>query len=218
MKDIELYNFINDNDLDAIEGVLTTVNSEFGEKEEFKKNFYIIVGLLNEYFRQNNCNDKLDFFLSDIATINYLKDKDLVSFLMSIINVDNKFDLDFNYELEDIKLLLETSKAYLNTKRSNYRVLDNNFLSILIDLYANCCSEINPEIKQLFFLVLYNNYSNMQIEDLDYFELELTKIYYNFISNPIYQNLDLSNLEDAYKEITKYLGNYLNISVKGKVK
>ena len=39
MKDIELYNFINDNDLDAIEGVLTTVNSEFGEKEEFKKNF-----------------------------------------------------------------------------------------------------------------------------------------------------------------------------------
>ena len=97
-------------------------------------------------------------------------------------------------------------------------MLDNNFLSILIDLYANCCSEINPEIKQLFFLVLYNNYSNMNIEDLDYFELELTKIYYNFISNPIYQNLDLSNLEDAYKEITKYLGNYLNISVKGKVK
>ena len=85
MKDIELYNFINDNDLDSIEGVLTTVNSEFGEKEEFKKNFYIIVGLLNEYFRQNNCNDKLDFFLSDIATINYLKDKDLVSFLMSLV-------------------------------------------------------------------------------------------------------------------------------------
>ena len=123
MKDIELFNFINDNDLDSIEGVLTTVNSEFGEKEEFKKNFYVIVGLLNEYFRQNNCNDKLDFFLSDIATINYLKDKDLVSFLMSLINVDNKFDLDFKYELEDIKLLLETSKAYLNTKRSNYRVL-----------------------------------------------------------------------------------------------
>lgn len=218
MNDVELFNFVTDNELDNIEGVLTTLNSEYGENEDFKKNFYMIVSFLKEYYKQNNCNDKLEFFLSDIATINYLKDKDLMSFLMSTINVDNKFELDFNYELEDIKLLLETSKAYSDTKRSNYHILDNKFLSILIDLYVNCCGEINTEIKQLFFLVLYNNYTNMQIEDLDYFEFQLTKIYFDFIDNPNYQNLDTSNLEDAYKGIAKYLSNYFNISVKGKVK
>ena len=211
-----MFAFIDNNNLDKIEGVLTTLNGMYSDNPEFKKNFYIIVFLLSDYYNQNSCNEKLEFFLSDIATINYLKDKDIMSFLMSLINVDNKYDLDFKYELEDLSLLLNASKSYLDTKRSNYHVLDNKFLSILIDLYANCCSEMNPTIKELFFLVLYNNYSSMNIEDLDFFEFQLSKVYFDFIDNPYFINLDITNIEDAYKEVEKYLSNILDIVVKHK--
>ena len=211
-----MYKFIDNNNLDRIEGVLTTLNSTYSDSPEFRKNFYLIVYLLIDYYNQNNCNDKLDFFLSDIATINYLKDKDILGFLMSLINLDNKYKLDFKYELEDLKLLLDTSKAYLDTKRSNYHVLDNKFLSILIDLYANCCGEMNADIKELFILVLYNNYSNMNIEDLDYFEFQLSKVYYNFINDEYFMNMDISNLEVAYHEIEEYLINALDIKTNRK--
>lgn len=211
-----MYKFIDNNNLDRIEGVLTTLNSTYSDSPEFRKNFYLIVYLLIDYYNQNNCNDKLDFFLSDIATINYLKDKDILGFLMSLINLDNKYKLDFQYELEDLKLLLDTSKAYLDTKRSNYHVLDNKFLSILIDLYANCCGEMNADIKELFILALYNNYSNMNIEDLDYFEFQLSKVYYNFINDEYFMNMDISNLEVAYHEIEEYLIDVLDIKTNRK--
>ena len=216
MRDIDMYKFIDNNNLDRIEGVLTTLNSTYSDSPEFRKNFYLIVYLLIDYYNQNNCNDKLDFFLSDIATINYLKDKDILGFLMSLINLDNKYKLDFQYELEDLKLLLDTSKAYLDTKRSNYHVLDNKFLSILIDLYANCCGEMNADIKELFILALYNNYSNMNIEDLDYFEFQLSKVYYNFINDEYFMNMDISNLEVAYHEIEEYLIDVLDIKTNRK--
>ena len=217
MTDKDMYDFIDSNNLDNIEGVLVTLNSSFGDNETYKKNFFIIVYLLSVYFKENKSVDKLDFLLSDIATINYLKDKDIIGFIMSTVNLDNRYGLDFKFEYEDFSLMLETCKAYLDTKRSNYKVFDNKYLSVLVDLYANFPNEMPKETRELFFLVLYNNYKNIKIDDIDYFEFELNKIYYEFINDPYFLNHDTSYRETLYHEIEDYLTKKLNI-VKTKVK
>lgn len=218
MTDNDMFKFIDENNLDNIESILSTLHGIYGEDPDFKKNFYIIVYLLTVYYNDNNCNDKLDFFLSDITTINYLKDKDIMSFLMGLINQDNKYAIDFNYQYDNLKLVLETSKKYLDNKRSNYKVLDNEYLSILIDLYANYSSnEMNNITRELFFLVLYNNYSNIDMEDLDYFEFMLTRIYMEFMEDEYFKNIDPSNKEKLYEDIYKFIDERLGLS-KEKVK
>ena len=218
MTDNDMFKFIDENNLDNIESILSTLHGIYGEDPDFKKNFYIIVYLLTVYYNDNNCNDKLDFFLSDITTINYLKDKDIMSFIMGLINQDNKYAIDFNYQYDNLKLVLETSKKYLDNKRSNYKVLDNEYLSILIDLYANYSSnEMNNITRELFFLVLYNNYSNIDMEDLDYFEFMLTRIYMEFMEDEYFKNIDPSNKEKLYEDIYKFIDERLGLS-KEKVK
>ena len=218
MTDNDMFKFIDENNLDNIESIISTLHSIYGEDPEFKKNFYIIVYLLSVYYNDNNCNDKLDFFLSDITTINYLKDKDIMSFLMGLVNIDNKYAIDFIYQYDNLKLVLETSKKYLDNKRSNYKVLDNEYLSMLIDLYANySTNEVDNVTRELFFLVLYNNYSNLDMEDLDYFEFMLTRVYMDFMEDEYFRNADPTNKEKLYEDIYKFLNERLGLS-KDKVK
>ena len=218
MTDTEMFKFIDDNRLDNIEGVISTLNSSFHDNESFRKNFYLIVFLTSSYYKDNNTTEKLEFLLSDIATINYLKDKDILDFMISLTNYDNRYNLTFEDEYKSFSLLINTCKAYLDTKRSNYKVLDNKYLSMIIDLYANYCTELNPIVKETFFLVLYNNYKSLLQDDLDYLEFALTKIYTDFISNPNFINHDTNNIEELYKDIEEYLSNYINILPKEKVK
>ena len=84
MTDTEMFKFIDDNKLDNIEGVISTLNSSFHDNESFRKNFYLIVFLTSSYYKDNNTTEKLEFLLSDIATINYLKDKDILDFMIIV--------------------------------------------------------------------------------------------------------------------------------------
>jgi hypothetical protein len=89
---------------------------------------------------------------------------------------------------------------------------------MIIDLYANYSVNIDPIIKETFFLVLNNNYKNLLDDDIDFLEFSLTKIYTDYINNPDIINHDTNNLEELYKDVSKYLSNYLNITTKEKVK
>jgi hypothetical protein len=218
MIDKDVYTFVDNNKLENIEGVLANLNSIFGENEVFKKNFYFITYLLKEYYNENQGNEKLEFLLSDISTINYLKDKDILEFVLSLVNLNNKYELSLEDNFNSLSLLLHTSKNYLDTKRSNYRVLDNTYLSILIDLYANFYNDLNSVVKEMFFLALYNSYSNINIDDLDYFEFQLTRIYNDFINDTYFKFYDVTDKEQLYEDIINYLNNYLDFKVKPKVK
>ena len=217
MIDNEIYKFIDDNNLDNIENVLETLNSNFGNNESFKNNFYVIVYLLSIYYSQNKCNDKLEFFLSDIVTVNYLQDKDIFNFILSLVNFDNKLELSFNDQIDSLKLLLDASKNYLDNKRRRYKVLDNEYLSLLIDLYANYSKEMDPIIREMFFLVLYNNYSNLAINNYDNYGYQLARIYNNFINDEYFLKHDTTNLEELYNDVNKYINNNLDL-IKEKVK
>ena len=218
MNDTEIYNFIDNNKLDAIEGVLVTLNDDFQDNPSYKQNEFVITFLLKQYFNDNKCADKLEFFLSDISTINFLKDKDIFGFVISLVNINNKYELNFNDQFESIKLLLETSKAYLDTKRSNYYVLDNIFLSELINLYANFPSEMNKDIRELFFLALYNNYGDIEIKDPNNFDFILSRIYNEFLKDDYFKTYDIEKKEMLYQDIVKYLEENLSYLVKPKVK
>ena len=218
MNDTEIYNFIDNNKLDAIEGVLVTLNNDFQDNPSYKQNEFVITFLLKQYFNDNKCADKLEFFLSDISTINFLKDKDIFGFVISLVNTNNKYELNFNDQFESIKLLLETSKAYLDTKRSNYYVLDNIFLSELINLYANFPSEMNKDIRELFFLALYNNYGDIEIKDSNNFDFILSRIYNEFLKDDYFKTYDIEKKEILYQDIVKYLEENLSYLVKPKVK
>lgn len=218
MKDMEIYNFIGNNKLNNIEGVLVTLNSDFQDNPEYKKNEFMITFLLKQYFNENKCTDKLEFFLSDISTINFLKDKDVFGFVISLVNMNNKYELNFNDQYESVSLLLDTGKAYLDSKRSNYQVLDNVFLSELISLYANFPSEMNKEIREMFFLALYNNYGDIEIKDANNFNFVLTKVYNEFLQDDYFKTYNIDKKEDLYQDIVKYLEENLSYLVKPKVK
>ena len=218
MNDTEIYNFIDNNKLDAIEGVLVTLNDDFQDNPNYKQNEFVITFLLKQYFNDNKCADKLEFFLSDISTINFLKDKDIFGFVISLVNINNKYELNFNDQFESIKILLETSKAYLDTKRSNYYVLDNIFLSELINLYVNFPSEMNKDIRELFFLALYNNYGDIEIKDSNNFDFILSRIYNEFLKDDYFKTYDIEKKEMLYQDIVKYLEENLSYLVKPKVK
>lgn len=218
MKDMEIYNFIDNNKLNNIEGVLVTLNSDFQDNPEYKKNEFMITFLLKQYFNENKCTDKLEFFLSDISTINFLKDKDVFGFVISLVNMNNKYELNFNDQYESVRLLLDTGKAYLDTKRSNYQVLDNVFLSELISLYANFPSEMNKEIREMFFLALYNNYGDIEIKDANNFNFVLTKVYNEFLQDDYFKTYNIDKKEELYQDIVKYLEENLSYLVKPKVK
>ena len=218
MKDMEIYNFIDNNKLNNIEGVLVTLNSDFQDNPEYKKNEFMITFLLKQYFNENKCTDKLEFFLSDISTINFLKDKDVFGFVISLVNMNNKYELNFNDQYESVRLLLNTGKAYLDSKRSNYKVLDNVFLSELISLYANFPSEMNKEIREMFFLALYNNYGDIEIKDENHFNFVLTKVYNEFLKDEYFKTYNIDKKEELYQDIVKYLEENLSYLVKPKVK
>lgn len=218
MNDTEIYNFIDNNKLDAIEGVLVTLNNDFQDNPSYIKNEFVITFLLKQYFNDNKCADKLEFFLSDISTINFLKDKDIFGFVISLVNTNNKYELDFSDQFESIKLLLETGKAYLDTKRSTTYVLDSVFLSELINLYANFPSEMNKDIRELFFLALYNNYGDIEIRDPNNFNFILSRIYNEFLNDDYFKTYDVSKKEVLYQDIVKYLEQNLSYLVKPKVK
>lgn len=218
MNDTEIYNFIDNNKLDTIEGVLVTLNNDFQDNPSYIKNEFVITFLLKQYFNDNNCADKLEFFLSDISTINFLKDKDIFGFVISLVNTNNKYELDFSDQFESIKLLLETGKAYLDTKRSTTYVLDSIFLSELINLYANFPSEMNKDIRELFFLALYNNYGDIEIRDPNNFNFILSRIYNEFLNDDYFKTYDVSKKEVLYQDIVKYLEQNLSYLVKPKVK
>ena len=210
----KMFEFIDENNLDNIESVLVTLNDNYGDSKDYKDNFFIIVYLLSVYYNKNRSVDKLDFFLSDIATINYLKDKRLLDFIMSLVNTNNTYELSFENEIENFSLLLNTAKSYLDTKRSNYKVLDNNYVSLLIDVYVNCSSDVNRVIREMFFLVLYNNYQEVNIHEVDDFYFELTRVYFNFLNDEFFINHDITDKEKLYNDIKKYIDNNLSNLIK----
>ena len=218
MKDKDIYNFINSNNLENIEGVLVTLNSDYKDNPEYSKNEFMITFLLKQYFNQNKTCDKLEFFLSDISTINYLKNRDIFAFIISLVNMTNKYELNFNDEYQSIKVLLETSKAYQDTKRSRNRILDNDFLSVLIDLYVNLPNEMDKDIREMFFLAIYNNYGDIEIKDIDNFEFVLSKVYNDFLNDDYFKTYDKEKIEELYNDIVKYLDENLSYLVKPKVK
>jgi hypothetical protein len=209
-----MFEFIDENNLDNIESVLVTLNDNYGDSKDYKDNFFIIVYLLSVYYNKNRSVDKLDFFLSDIATINYLKDKRLLDFIMSLVNTNNTYELSFENEIENFSLLLNTAKSYLDTKRSNYKVLDNNYVSLLIDVYVNCSSDVNRVIREMFFLVLYNNYQEVNIHEVDDFYFELTRVYFNFLNDEFFINHDITDKEKLYNDIKSYIDNNLSNLIK----
>ena len=218
MTNKELFEFIESNKFDNIESVLVTLNTNYNENLDYNENFFLIVYLLNNYFNENHSVDKLDYFLSDIATINYFKDKRMIHFLTSLVNKNNIMGLTFEDEFDNFKLLLDASKNYLDTKRSNYKVFDNNYISILVDLYANCNHEMSSITRELFFMVLYNNYQDISIDKLDDFSFELTKVYFNFMNDPYFINHDVTDKELLYHDIETYINNNLSNLIKPKVK
>ncbi len=214
MLNQKMFEFIDENNLDNIESVLVTLNDNYGDSKDYKDNFFIIVYLLSVYYNKNRSVDKLDFFLSDIATINYLKDKRLLDFIMSLVNTNNTYELSFENEIENFSLLLNTAKSYLDTKRSNYKVLDNNYVSLLIDVYVNCSSDVNRVIREMFFLVLYNNYQEVNIHEVDDFYFELTRVYFNFLNDEFFINHDITDKEKLYNDIKSYIDNNLSNLIK----
>ena len=133
---------------------------------------------------------------------------------MSLVNTNNTYELSFENEIENFSLLLNTAKSYLDTKRSNYKVLDNNYVSLLIDVYVNCSSDVNRVIREMFFLVLYNNYQEVNIHEVDDFYFELTRVYFNFLNDEFFINHDITDKEKLYNDIKKYIDNNLSNLIK----
>ena len=77
---------------------------------------------------------------------------------------------------------------------------------------------MNKDIRELFFLALYNNYGDIEIKDPNNFDFILSRIYNEFLKDDYFKTYDIEKKEMLYQDIVKYLEENLSYLVKPKVK
>ncbi len=180
--------------------------------------------LLDMYLEEFHDNKVLyNILKDDFVTYKYsykeLSIDNLISFLRSIINYGNKFNLSNKDYLSDNQngfqvifssiYCFDFISGFKTTEISDHRLF-NDLINILMKVQSN--QAIPYLLRELFLISIYKNINLLNYEiDVNYQDiyLKVFNLYTNFIHDPYINDFIMNNGLNIYNNINKYDMNIL---------
>ena len=199
-----------------IEELMNILNNHYGANESYQKNEGMIRVLLFHYLEANGDTLRLKNFLSELKTIQYLQDKDMLMFIEALVNMNNDYGLSMEEEIKTFDILFDVSKNYIDVTRGRIDLYDNYLISKLVELYINYGSCVDSIVKKIFMIFINNNFDVLSSYCGEYDDVTVlvNDLYQDFIRDEYFKNYNFYNHdseinnEKIYNDISDYIKDY----------